>query len=192
MRPSLAPRLKLPHMRESVQRSVVPRNDDCCDSFTSMIPCGVVPVRSRSRPLKSRDFAGRSARFSPHIRQSGAELVVPKLSALTASRILYLRGLAPPGKTGGPAVAILTHTAWQGLFRGDPRAIGSIIRVDDVRREVIGVLPEGCHFPNGNTLRSFRSVEIKKGIPEPWVFVPTVFDYAQIAWNGNYGNCAKS
>ena len=95
---------------------------------------------------------------------------------------------ADDGKTGGQAVAILTHSAWQGLFRGDPGAIGRIIRVDDVPREVIGVLPEGFQFPNGNTLRSFRSVETKKGAPEPWVFVPTVFDYARMEWNGNYGN----
>ena len=28
----------------------------------------------------------------------------------------------------------------------------------------------------------------KEGAPEPWVFVPTVFDYARMEWNGNYGN----
>lgn len=92
------------------------------------------------------------------------------------------------GKSGGPEVAILTHAAWQAFFRSDPGVIGSMIRVDDVPREVIGILPEPFHFPNANVLKSFRSAETKAGVPEPWVFVPTAFDYTRMEWNGNYGN----
>ena len=55
-------------------------------------------------------------------------------------------------------------------------------------REVIGVLPEGFQFRTATRYGLSVSIETKKGAPEPWVFVPTVFDYARMEWNGNYGN----
>ncbi|HVQ63465.1 MAG TPA: ABC transporter permease, partial [Terriglobia bacterium] len=100
-------------------------------------------------------------------RPVGLVVCQPNLFQVLRTRLGMGRDFgADDGKTGGQAVAILTHSAWQGLFRGEPGAIGRIIRVDGVPREVIGVLPEGFRFPNGNTLRSFRSVETKKGAPE--------------------------
>jgi putative ABC transport system permease protein len=46
-------------------------------------------------------------------------------------------------------VVLLTHTAWQGLFAGDPAVVGRDVRVNGIPRTVIGVLPRGFVGPMG-------------------------------------------
>lgn len=60
--------------------------------------------------------------------------------------------------------------------------------MDDVPREVIGVLPATFHFPNANSLRSMQSQQPVSGISEPAVFFPVALDVTQFDWNGNFGN----
>src|SRR5258706_418238 len=38
-------------------------------------------------------------------------------------------------------VVVLSHSAWQGLFAGDPAVLGREIRINGLPRAVIGVLP---------------------------------------------------
>jgi predicted permease len=92
------------------------------------------------------------------------------------------------GVIGHDNVALLTYSLWQSVFHGDPGIIGSTIRVGDIPRQVIGVLPAGFHFPNGNALKSFKSSQAVGGAPEPAVFLPAAVDLTQFDWNGNYGN----
>ena len=92
------------------------------------------------------------------------------------------------GVKGRDNVAVLTYPLWQRLFHGDPGVIGTTIRMDDVPREVIGVLPATFHFPNANSLRSMRSQQPVSGVSEPAVFFPVALDVTQFGWNGNYGN----
>src|SRR5207302_1228184 len=81
------------------------------------------------------------------------------------------------------------YSLWQNLFHGDPGAIGKTIRVDDIPRQVIGILPASFHFPNRNALGSFRgSGQTVSGAPDPAVFFPVALDMKQFEWNGNYGN----
>jgi predicted permease len=90
---------------------------------------------------------------------------------------------------GHDNVAILTYSLWQNLFHGDSGVIGKTIRLGDVSRVVIGVLPTGFHFPSGSALRSFRRVgQTLGGASEPVVFFPAALDLTQFPWNGNYGN----
>ena len=89
---------------------------------------------------------------------------------------------------GRDRVVILTYSLWQSLFAGDPRIIGRSVRIGDVPREVIGVLPQSFHFPNRNALRPFQSKQPFSGVPEPSVFVPAAVDPSQFSWNGDYGN----
>ena len=52
----------------------------------------------------------------------------------------------PPGPApaGGPPVpVILSHELWQRRFGGDPAAVGTMIRLDDQPREIVGVMPQG-------------------------------------------------
>lgn len=46
-----------------------------------------------------------------------------------------------------PAVVVLSHSAWQTLFDGDPSAVGSTVRVGADVATVVGVMPEGFGFP---------------------------------------------
>ncbi len=55
------------------------------------------------------------------------------------------------GGPGGRKVLVLSHGLWQRLFDGDPKAIGKTLRIDGVARQVVGVMPEGFHFPNADT-----------------------------------------
>lgn len=96
--------------------------------------------------------------------------------------------LPEDGVKGRDKVAILAFPFWQSFFHGDPNVIGKTVRLADIPREVIGVLPASFHFPNKNALRSFRSKQPASSVPGPAIFVPAVIDLSQISWNGDYGN----
>ena len=124
-----------------------------------------------------------------HPRLTGAVVSLPNLFDVLQVQPFLGRTYVPEdGVKGHDHVAVLTYPLWQSLFRGDPSVIGTTIRLDDVPRTVIGVLPAGFHFPNANALRSFRSSQPVSGVPETAVFLPLALDITQFEWNGNYGN----
>jgi predicted permease len=51
-------------------------------------------------------------------------------------------------KPGRDRIAVLGHGLWVQRFGGDPAVIGRTIVVDGVSRSVVGVMPEGFHFPS--------------------------------------------
>jgi len=124
-----------------------------------------------------------------HPRVAGAVVCQPNLFDVLEVRPLLGRLFLPEdGAKGHDNVVVLTYSTWQSLFEGDPAAVGRTIRIDDVPRQVIGVLPAGFQFPNSNTLRSFRSRQPVRGVPEPGIFFTVALDLTQFAWNGNFGN----
>ena len=48
---------------------------------------------------------------------------------------------------GGPHVVVLSYRIWQRDFLGDENVIGQAVRVDGQPATVIGIMPEGFHFP---------------------------------------------
>lgn len=48
---------------------------------------------------------------------------------------------------GTPSVAILSHALWQSRYGGDAEIVGRPVRVYGVPTTVVGVMPEGFHFP---------------------------------------------
>ncbi len=48
---------------------------------------------------------------------------------------------------GGPAVALLSDALWRSHFAADPYVVGREIILDDVPREIVGVLPPSVEFP---------------------------------------------
>ncbi|HEV2987981.1 MAG TPA: ABC transporter permease, partial [Candidatus Angelobacter sp.] len=48
-------------------------------------------------------------------------------------------------------LVILSYALWQGRFGADPAIIGRTIMLDDVGREVVGVMPSGFSFPSPAT-----------------------------------------
>ncbi len=51
-------------------------------------------------------------------------------------------------RTGADQLVILSHAAWKTKFDSDPQIIGRIIAVDDVNRQIVGVMPAGFVFPS--------------------------------------------
>lgn len=50
-------------------------------------------------------------------------------------------------RTGAPPVVVVGHRAWRALLGTDPDAVGRTLEVGGVRREIVGIMPEGFRFP---------------------------------------------
>jgi predicted permease len=125
-----------------------------------------------------------------HPRQTSVVAAIPNFFDILQVHALLGRTFMPEdGVQGHDNVAVLTYALWQDLFHGDPTVIGTTIRLGDVSRQVVGVLPADFHFPSGTVLRSFRrSGQTVSAAPDPAIFFPAALDVTQFAWNGNYGN----
>src|SRR5438067_1739336 len=125
-----------------------------------------------------------------HPRLTSAVVTIPNLFEILQVHALQGRTfISEDGVQGHDNVAVLTYPLWQDLFHGDPGAVGATIRLGDVSRQVVGVLPANFHFPNGSALRSFRRADQSVNVaPDPAIFIPAALDITQFAWNGNYGN----
>jgi putative ABC transport system permease protein len=91
---------------------------------------------------------------SPGGASGGEPEQVP--SALVSANFFNALGVAPRmGRTflreedqpGGAPVALLSHQLWQRRYNGDPNIVGKTIRVSDVDRVVIGVMPKEFQYP---------------------------------------------
>jgi predicted permease len=80
-------------------------------------------------------------------------LGVPAARGRTFHRDDAASGLVPlSGGQFGPdtaSVVVLTHSAWVRLFGSDPAVLGRAVRINGIRRSVIGVLPHSFIGPMG-------------------------------------------
>jgi predicted permease len=124
-----------------------------------------------------------------HPQLAGTVLTTPNLFEVLQVAPLLGRTFRPEdGIQGRDNVVVLTYSLWQSLFHGDPNVVGRFVRLGDVPREVIGVLPASFHFPNRNALRAFPSRQPLTSVPESSIFVPAAIDLTQFSWSGEYGN----
>jgi predicted permease len=125
-----------------------------------------------------------------HPRLTSVVVTIPNFFDVLQVHALLGRTFVPgDGIRGRDHVAVLTYPVWQELFHGDPGVLGATIRLGDVSRQVVGVLPAGFRFPNGSVLRSFhRAGQTVSPDPDPAIFFPAALDVTQFAWTGNYGN----
>jgi putative ABC transport system permease protein len=80
--------------------------------------------------------------------------------SLLGTQPILGRGFAPGadvdgtgwGPLGRNAVAVISYGLWQGLFAGDPKAVGSTIRLDGNPLTIIGVAPPGFDYPGKTVL----------------------------------------
>jgi predicted permease len=164
------------------------------DDATGPNPRHVEVWRQRATAFSSLTYlqqgAGGLTLGAEHPRLTNAVVAIPNFFDILQVHAFLGRAFVPQdGVQGHDNVAVLTYPLWQDLFHGDPGAIGATIRLGDVSRQVVGVLPANFHFPSGSVLRSFRrggqSVSVA---PEPAIFFPAALDITKFAWNGNYGN----
>ena len=83
----------------------------------------------------------------PPERYPGAFVSAETLSMLGVQPVLgrvFREGEAAPG---APALIVLGYNAWRTRFGSDPNILGKTLRVNGEAAEVVGVMPEGFHFP---------------------------------------------
>lgn len=74
-----------------------------------------------------------------------------------------------------PIPVLLSHRLWESRYGGDRAIIGRMITINDLPREVVGVLPEGFGFPHPTT-------DIwRLDMPEPGSAMVSWLDYEAVA-----------
>jgi putative ABC transport system permease protein len=92
-------------------------------------------------------------------RVGGVDITANLLPMLGVNPVLG-RGFAAEDETPGQdRLVLISHALWQQRFGGTAEAIGRTITVNQVPRQIIGVLPEGFNFP--------RATEMPRGYDLP-------------------------
>lgn len=72
----------------------------------------------------------------------------PGLMELLGARPLLGRALqAEDSRKDAPPVILLGYDFWKEHFGGDSNIVGRGVQIDGVRRQVVGIAPQGFHFP---------------------------------------------
>ncbi|HLB36717.1 MAG TPA: ABC transporter permease [Gemmatimonadales bacterium] len=109
------------------------------------------------------DFRERTARFGELAAMAASEVnLTPddgdpaRLAGLLVTHEYFgLLGLVPvlgrafmdeEDQPGGPAVVLIGEDLWERLFSRDPAVVGRTLRLNDIPRTIVGVLPRGADF----------------------------------------------
>jgi putative ABC transport system permease protein len=115
---------------------------------------GVLGFQERVRSMEIAAYSSFGLNLSGDgnaLRLSGSATSSNLFSLLGAHAALgriFQPGDQQPGKD---RLAILSYSLWQTRFGGDPNILGRSITIDDVSRQVIGVMPESFDFPSSST-----------------------------------------
>lgn len=80
-------------------------------------------------------------------------------------------------RPGAPPVLVLAHDEWQRRFGADPDILGRQVRLGSTVHTVIGVMPEGFHFPVNH--RYWTALQLQAA-PDPGRG-PSLFVFARLA-----------
>jgi putative ABC transport system permease protein len=73
----------------------------------------------------------------------------PNLFSILGAPLAMGRSFQPGEELPGrDRVVILSHVLWKERFGGDASAIGRVIRLNDVDREIVGIMPPGFSYPS--------------------------------------------
>lgn len=77
---------------------------------------------------------------------------------------------------GADHVVIISHSLWKDRFGGDSSALGRVIRLNDVDREIVGVMPETFSYPSARVQLWFPMRLDPSNFLEYWgtEFIPLV------------------
>ncbi len=82
------------------------------------------------------------------LRLDGAAVTVDALDALAVQPVLGRRFFNGEDAVGAPATVLLSDRVWRSVFGSDPAIVGRKIVLDDIPREVIGVMGADFAFPS--------------------------------------------
>jgi len=66
-------------------------------------------------------------------------------------------------RPGGPPVALISESLWEQLFSRDPQAIGRTLRINEVPRTIVGVLPS---FSDFGVLQILKAADYSRGFAD--------------------------
>ena len=108
----------------------------------------------------------------------------------------------------GEQVVILGHSVWQGRYGGDPNIIGKSIRANAEAATVVGVMPQGFHFPIQQDVwlplkidpqqaeRGANRVgvvgRLREGVSLDWADRLRPFRWAEANWNADTITCLSA
>ncbi len=75
--------------------------------------------------------------------------VTPNAFAMLGVAPVLGRTLIAADNEPGSAAVVIGHALWRGRFGSDPDIVGRSVRIDGAARTIVGVMPEGFLFPNG-------------------------------------------
>ena len=97
------------------------------------------------------NLGATGAESAPAERVGGAGVTAGFFHTL---RVAPMRGRSfttADDQPGAAKVAVISAPLWRRKYGGDPATIGRHVVVDGVDREVIGIMPDGFHFPTSST-----------------------------------------
>ncbi len=96
-------------------------------------------------------------------RISGARVSANLSSLLGVDPVLGRSFTPEEDKDGNARLVLLGHNLWQRRFGGDPRVVGSAVRLNSVSFTVIGVMPPGFRFPQDTEIWTPMGLTAKDG-----------------------------
>ncbi|MGD8328676.1 MAG: ABC transporter permease [Acidobacteriota bacterium] len=119
------------------------------------VPPRLAVFREWQRRAASFDVLAAAYMRSWDVADGQGGLARYRVATMTASAFEVVR--VPPllgrvldpadQQAGAPAVVVISHRVWSGLLGADAAAVGKVLEIDGVQREVVGVMPEGFRFP---------------------------------------------
>jgi putative ABC transport system permease protein len=85
-------------------------------------------------------------------RVGGVEVTANLLPLLGVQPLLGRNISAEEEQPGRDRVALISHALWRRRFGGDAEILGKAITVNGAPRTVIGIMPEGFHFPRATEM----------------------------------------
>lgn len=136
------------------------------------------PLRALGNPPRSFSAMGEFSETQASLGDETTLVLVP--AAEVSPGLFELLGVQPRlGRTftdedaqpGAPPAVILSDELWRTRFAADPRILGRTVKVDNVARTIVGVMPEGFAFsyysrlwvPHGDE-RLLRGYPVAHGI----------------------------
>lgn len=102
-------------------------------------------------------------------------------SAFRVARVSPLLGRAiteDDERTGAPPVVVLGHDVWQRHFKSDPYVLGRGLRMGTTIHTIVGVMPQGFHFPLAHSLWTPLRVDSLRALPRPG---PSIYVFGRLA-----------
>lgn len=89
-----------------------------------------------------------SEKGNPPDRYRAARITPGLFPMLQVQPVLGRTFQAPDGVAGAEDVMLISYGVWKDRYGKDPAVIGRTVRANEKPAVIVGVLPEGMHFPN--------------------------------------------